>query len=156
MSPDYDFTGDGNNTDLPSEAFRTAIMLNRVVDVDAIIASDSTLTANGVIAASDVIEIIDVPNGFIFTNSFIRSLEAEGAALTADVGIAGSNEIFSNYSLNQALGVIDVMSATATWGNHNKNGVEFEAADTIDFKFDHETDNGSWHVFITGWMLIDF
>lgn len=156
MSPTYDYTGDGNITHIQSAFYRRGIFMEIPVKVEDIIASDTTLTTNGVIAAADVIEIVDIPIGFVFQNCMIRTVTPEGAALTADVGIAGSNQIFNNYSLNSAAGSIDVMSASATWGFANFNGVEFEAADTIDFTFDSETDAGEWTVFIEGRMLIDF
>lgn len=156
MSPTYDYTGDGNNTDLQAEFYRQDIMIKRVVNVAAVIASDTTLTTNGVIAAADVVQLVDIPIGFVFQNALFRTVTPEGAALTADIGIAGSNEIFSNLDLNQSAGAIDVMSVAATWGVDNVMGVAFTAVDTIDMQFDHETDAGEWELFIIGRMLVDF
>ena len=89
--PTYDYTGDGNGT-IKGDFFRKMCLLKREVKVSDVIASDTTLTTNGVIAAADVIEIMDVPYGFIFMHSVIRTITPEGAALTADVGIAGSDD----------------------------------------------------------------
>jgi len=154
--PTYDYTGDGNVTDLQENFTRNGYLLKIPVKVSDIIASDTTLTTNGVIAAADVIEIVDIPIGFVFENCFVRTVTPEGAALTADIGIAGSTEIFSNLSLNSAAGSIDIMAVGASWGADNVMGYAFTAADTIDFTFDAETDAGEWTVFIKGQMLIDF
>lgn len=148
----YDYTGDGNGT-IRGEFFRKSVLIKREVKVADIIASNTTLTTNGVIAAADVIQIIDVPAGFWMTNAAIKTITAEGAALTADIGIAGSTEIASNYSLNSAAGTITLLAVSAAWGADNLMGYAFATADTIDFTFDAETDAGEWHVYIAGWFL---
>jgi len=78
---------------------------------------------------------------------------AEGAALTADFGIAGSTELASNFDINQAAGTITVLAHDASWGTDNVCCVAFATADTIDMTFDAETDAGEWHVYLAGFFL---
>lgn len=152
MSPIYDFTRDGDGS-IHNEFFRKSVVIKSVIKAATIIASDTTLTTNGVIAAADVIQVIDIPAGFVFKDSAILSVTAEVGAHTADVGIAGSNEIFSNYDLTTAAGTYTLMDKAVGWGVDTVQGYVFSAADTIDMTFDHETDAGEWHLFIAGWFL---
>lgn len=148
----YDYTGDGDGS-IFSDFYRKRVLLKREMKTTDIVASNSTLTTNGVIAAADIIQFIDIPQNFCFTNCCIRTITAEGAALTADIGIAGSTEIFSNFSLNATANAITFMAVGATWGPDNLTGRGFTAADTLDMTFDSETDAGEWHIYIAGFFL---
>ena len=148
----YDYTGDGNGT-IKADFYRKSVLLKRVMKVADIIASDTTLTANAKITAADVIQMIDVPAKFVLTNFFVVTVTPEGAALTADFGIAGSTELASNFSINQAAGTITLLAVGASWGADNVMGYAFAAADTIDMTFDSDTDAGEWDVYIAGWFL---
>ena len=148
----YDYTGDGNTT-IKADFFRKSVLLKRVMKVSDIIASNTTLTANEKITAADVIQMIDVPAKFILTNFFVETVTPEGAALTADFGIAGSTELASNFDINQAAGSLTLLAVDADWGANNVMGYAFAAADTIDMTFDADTDAGEWNVYIAGWFL---
>ncbi len=153
MVDTYDYTRDGDGS-IQSEFFRKSVLIKTIAKVEDIIASNTTLTANGVIAATDVIQLVDVPYGFIFLHSVIRTITPEGAALTADIGRGGSNEMYSNFSLNLAADSITEMLYNVSWGAAaDPYGYAFEAADTIDMTFDHETDAGEWYLYMLGYFL---
>jgi len=148
--PTYDYTGDGDGS-IQSEFFRKSVLMKRAMKTVDIVASDTTLTTNGVIAAADVIQCIDIPAGFVFTNGYIKSVEVEVGAHTVDVGVAGSNEVFTNYDMTTAVGTITLMNSG--WLKTTLSGYCFSAADTIDATYDHETDGGEWYLYIGGYFL---
>jgi hypothetical protein len=149
---DYDYSSSGA-TEVSELFYGQGILMKREMKVADIIASNATLTTNGVIAAADVIQFLDMPPRFVLTGFMVRTITAEGAALTADFGIAGSTELASNFDLNQAANAITLLAVAASWGPDNVTGYAFTAADTIDMVFDAETDAGEWHVYIAGWYL---
>ncbi len=150
--PTYDYSGDGNGV-IHNEFFRNYVVMKREVKVSDVIASDITLTTNGVIAAGDIIQLIDVPVGFVLLNCVIKTVTAEGAALEADFGLAGGDEIIDGFSLNQAAGTLTIMGVADDYGANSVMGVTFATADTIDMNFTSETDAGEWHAYFAGIFL---
>lgn len=150
--PTYDYTGDGDGS-IHSEFFRKHCVLKREMKVADIIASNTTLTTNGVIAAADIIEMIDVPAAFVIENFVVKTVTAEGAALTADFGIDGGDELYDGFDLNQAAGTYTLITAAQDWGVDNVNGYVVAAANTLDMTFVAETDAGEWHVWFAGFFL---
>lgn len=150
--PTYDYTGDGNA--VPQwDAHQNFVTYRKVLKAADIIAADTTLTANGVIAAGDIIQAIDVPAGFICLGTAVHTVTAEGAALTADVGLAGGDEFQDGFSLNGTAGDIVLTLVGDDYGANNVMGVAFTAADTIDVKFTSETDAGEWVLTVFGVQL---
>jgi hypothetical protein len=151
--PTYDYTGAAAGANPASDFFGKFVCYKKTLKVSDIIASDTTLTANGVIAAADVIQAIDVPAGFLFLGSAVKTVTPEGAALEADLGIGGGDEAQDGLSLNGTAGAATLTLVGDDWGPDNLTGYFFSAADTIDFTFSSETDAGEWIVYVWGVIL---
>jgi len=152
--PTYDYTGDAAAGANPDHLFLDKfVRYKKTLKVADIIASNTTLTANGVIAAADVIQAIHVPAGFLCLGSAVKTVTAEGAALEADIGVAGGDELQDGLSLNGTAGAVTLTLVGDDWGPDNLTGYYFSANDTIDFTFSSETDAGEWILYVWGIML---
>lgn len=152
----YDYTGDGASVaPNPFEAKAELTVFSRRLKVSDIIASNATLTANAKITAGDIIQAIDIPDNFIFLGSAWYAITPEGAAGTADIGVAGGDEIQDGLSINEAAGDILLTLVTDDWGPDNVAGRAFEAGDTIDVNFVGDTDAGDWMLYVWGILLRD-
>jgi hypothetical protein len=118
-----------------------------------IIAADTTMTANGKISAGDIVQAIDVPAGFLQLGSAFYTVTPEGAAETADIGIAGGDEIQDGVSTNNTAGQVALTLVGDDWGPDNVTGYFFAANDTIDVTFVNDTDTGDWILFVWGVLL---
>lgn len=121
--------------------------------VEDIIAANATLLAAEKITAADVIQLWDVPDNVTLLPG-LASLEisvAGTAANTVNVGIAGSNEMFSGVSIATA-GVVFDVADDATWGTDNYGSYSFVATDTIDMTFVADEVTGEFYLYIPGFV----
>jgi hypothetical protein len=151
----YDYTGAPAGAPAPCPEMQGGkiVVFKKRLSATDIIAWNATLTTNAKITAADVFQAIDVAPGFVFQGACVLSVTPEGAAETVDFGIAGSTEIASNYSDNQAAGTGTLMAVAAAWGPTNLTGYFFSAADTIDAKYDSDTTVADLVLYVWGYQL---
>jgi len=111
-----------------------AHVLKRVLDVPTMIAENATLAANAKITATDIIQAIDVPADFWLFYAFFEVITAHAATVTADLGLAGGQEIAAGVDMATA-GTEAKMLFDGTWGPATLWGKHFTAADTIDVEY---------------------
>lgn len=149
----YDYTEAAAGANPSADFFGKFVCYKKSLKVSDIIASNTTLTANGVLAAGDVVQAIDVPAGFLCLGSALKTVTAEGAALTIDIGIGGGDELQDGASLNGTAGAATLTLVTDDWGPDNLTGYYFSAADTIDATYVSETDAGEHTLYVWGIIL---
>jgi len=119
------------------------------VDATAVIASDTTLTTNTTITAADIIQIYDIPAGTVLTGrGVLETITAGEAGNTADIGLAGGQELFTGVALDSAAGTMTMNLVTDGWGADTLQGVTFAATDTLDMEFIADEDQGRWVVWV--------
>jgi hypothetical protein len=124
------------------------------VVVADIIAGDVTLTANGVIAAADIIQIWDIPADVVLLpGAVLETIITGQAGNTADIGIAGGDEMFNGVALDDAAGTKTINLVGDDWGGATVNGKVFTAIDTLDFKFVAEASSGSYVLHVPGYKM---
>ena len=149
-----------NITDSVAGAMPSHLSMDKFVcykvalDAATLIAGDATLTTNAKITAGDIFQVIDVPVGFVFLGSAFVTVTPEGAAETADIGIAGGDEIQDGVSTNNTAGLAALTLVTDDWGANNVMGYYFATADTIDVKFVNDTTTGSWILYVWGVLCV--
>jgi hypothetical protein len=123
------------------------------IDVEEIIAADSTLKAAAKITAADIIQLWDVPALTVLFPCFaaLKIVVPGTASGTANIGIGGSTEMFNAITLDDAAGTIHCVADDATWGTDNYGGVEFESTDTIDMTFVADETTGEFVLYIPGY-----
>jgi hypothetical protein len=124
--------------------------------VSEIIAAHAVLKAAGKIAAADVIQLWDIPANVSLLGSMatFKIISPGTAAGTANIGIAGSNELFAAIALDSAaLSRITCVPKNGGWGTDNYGAVDFEATDTIDMTFVADETIGSFVLYIPGYTL---
>lgn len=150
----YSYYGDAASGAQPSHLFfNKDVTFKRVLKAADIIASDATMTAAGKIAAGDIIQALQVPANFVFLGSALKTVTPKGAAGTADIGVAGADEIQDGVDMNATAGTIALTLVGDEWGGTAYMGHAFTAADTIDVKFVNDTDAGEWVLYVWGKIL---
>jgi hypothetical protein len=110
----------------------------------------------GKITAADVIQLWDVPANTVLLPCLaaFKIVSPGTAAGTANIGIAGSTEMFSAVALDSAAGSrVTCVADDATWGTDNYGGYDFETTDTIDMTFVADETIGSFVLYIPGYYL---
>lgn len=111
-----------------------AHVLKRVLDVPTMIAEDATLLAAATITATDIIQAIDVPADFWLFYAMFEVITAHAATVTADIGLAGGQEIAAGVDMATA-GTEALMAYDGSWGPAAAWGKHFTSADTIDVEY---------------------
>ena len=122
--------------------------------VTDIIAANATLTTNEKITASDVIALWDIPAGTVLLVSMASFLIVTPgtASNTANIGIAGSTEMFSGTALDSAANTLTQIAHNASWGTDNYGAYTFAATDTIDMVFVADEVIGEFALYIPGYI----
>jgi hypothetical protein len=126
------------------------IKLQRIMNVPAIIASNTTLTAAAKITAADIIQAINVPAGFVLLHAGMHVTTAGTAGNTVDIGLAGGQEIDAAFDIVTT--GYTVIEKDAAWGWDNTSKL-FTAADTIDVQYIADEVIGQFTLTIVGYQL---
>lgn len=119
-----------------------------------IIAGDTTLTANAKITAADVIQIWDIPaNTVLLPGAVLETIIVGDSSNTINIGIAGSDEMFSGVALDAAIGTHLIQIVGSSWGPDNVTGVVFSATDTLDATFVADAIIGSHVLHVPGYII---
>ena len=124
------------------------VIMKRVMNAAAIIASDATLTAAAKITAAEVIQAIDVPAGFYVTGTGIYVTTAGTAGNTVDIGFGGQTDSFQNGADIVSLGKVSTLLGD-TYGS----GWLFPSADTIDVIYVADEIIGQFTLAVTGYQM---
>lgn len=121
--------------------------------VTSIIASDATLTANAKITAADIIQLWDAPPKTVITHAVFEIVTPGTAAGTADIGLAGGQELFAGTALDAAAGTQTINLVGVSWGPDSVTGKVFTTTDTIDMQFVADETTGSFVLHLAGFMI---
>lgn len=125
-----------------------------LIDVPTIIAAHATLTANAKITAADIIQIWDIPDNVVLVSPHVlHTITIGQAGNTADIGIAGGDEMFDGVSLVATAETLQVNLVGDDWGPDNVTGVSFNATDTLDMKFVADATTGRYRLLVGGFII---
>jgi hypothetical protein len=126
---DYTKGGSSTGTAIQWSAVKNTAIVSIRLNVADIIAQDATMTANGYIAANDVIQIMNWPTRHVPTMCALETKTAGTASSTADIGIAGGQELGAAYALDATAGTLETNSVA-------DGSIDdlFAGADTLDFE----------------------
>lgn len=107
-------------------AFKGSPTLSIELDFAAIIAANAALTAQTNIAANDILQILNWPARLLPLNCLTEVVTATTGAATADLGIAGGQEIEAAIDLDATAGSVVLQAVTDT--------TLFAGGDTLDLE----------------------
>jgi len=124
------------------------------VVVSEIIAANATLLAAAKITAADVIQLWDIPAKTVLLVSMatFRVITPGTAANTANIGLAGSNEMFAGIALDAAAETLTSVPKNGGWGTDNYGAVPFKTTDTLDMTFVADEVIGSFVIYVPGYF----
>ena len=152
----YDYTV-GGNTRVGWTAEQPVQIVNRLVDIAAVITADTDGDlGSSTIDAASILQIIDVPDNTYVLQTNIRTITVSTTGtITVDLGDGDEDDRY-----NEAVD-LTATAGTNAWSNHaNDSGSQqigsghfYSAADTIDLVFNNATTNG---IFVVQVAFINF
>ena len=148
--PTYDLAGVAGAGAIPFDGPNKIWALQKTINVADVIASNAVLTAAAKITSGDILQLFDLPAFSVVLGSCIRVTTAEGSATTADLGIAGGDELQDGADVNTGSDAMTLTLVGDDWGPDNVTGKAFTATDTIDFTAKADIEAGVFVVTVWG------